>query len=101
MAQLLKTGGMSGILSSVLHSPGQKKTWMCSGAGLASKIIKSLQHLSLRKRWRELGGFNLGRKSLRGNFIDVHKCLVGESKENGTRSLSVVPSDRTRAISRT
>jgi len=55
-------------------------------------MIKGLERLSHKKR--ELGLFSLEMKSLRGNFINVYRYLVGESREYGARPFQVVPSDR-------
>lgn len=58
-------------------------------------MIKRLEHLSYVKRLRELGLYIL-EKRIRGDRINVYKCLIGWSKEDKVRVFSEVSSDRTR-----
>ena len=48
----------------------------------ATDIIKGLKHLSYKETLRELGWFNLEKRRLKGDLIDVYKYLIGKSKEN-------------------
>jgi len=58
--------------------------------------MKRMEHPSRDKRLREVGLVSLEKRRLGGNLIYVYKYLKRRCKENRTRLLSVVPSDRTR-----
>jgi len=51
----------------------------------ATKMSKELEHLSYKKRLRELGLFSLVKRRLRVNVINVSQHLMGVSKEGGVR----------------
>ena len=48
------------------------------------------------ERLRELGLFSLDKRKLRGNLVNMYKCLMEGIGDEGGRLFSVVPSDRTR-----
>lgn len=45
-------------------------------------MVNGLEHLSYKEILRELRWFNLKKRRLRGNPIDVYKHLMRNSKEN-------------------
>jgi len=53
-----------------------------------------LEHLTYDERLRELDPFGLEKRRLRAHIFCVYKYLLEESKEDGARLSSVVPSDR-------
>lgn len=59
-------------------------------------MIKGLKHLSHEERLKELGLFSLENRRLRADLINMYKFLKKESKEDGARLFSVMPSGRTK-----
>lgn len=48
----------------------------------ATGVVSGLEHLSYKEILRELEWFNLEKRRLRGNLIDIYKHLMRKSKEN-------------------
>lgn len=53
-------------------------------------MVKGLEHLTYKKRLRELEALNLEKRQLRGDLINVYKYLTGRGKQDGARFFSVV-----------
>ncbi|GAB0205727.1 hypothetical protein GRJ2_003038300 [Grus japonensis] len=62
----------------------------------AMKMMKRLEHLSYKRRPRDVGLFSLEKRKLNGDLINVYTYLKEGDIKDGARLLSVVPSDRTR-----
>lgn len=58
-----------------------------------TKMIRGVEHLSGDERLRQLGLFGLEKKRLRGDLINVQKCLKGGCPEDGTGLFLVVLSN--------
>jgi len=58
-------------------------------------MIKGLEHLPYEERLSNLGLFNLEKKRLRGDFINVYKYLKCGSQRDTANLFSVVCRDRT------
>jgi len=62
----------------------------------ATKMIRSLEHLSYEERLGDLGLFTIEKRRLRGNLINAYKYPQAGTKEDGARLFLVVSSHRTR-----
>jgi len=62
-----------------------------------TKPIKGLEHLSREEMLGEQGLFSLKETRLREILYNMCKHLMGKNEEEGTRLLSVEPTDKTRA----
>ncbi|KAJ7402721.1 hypothetical protein BTVI_83867 [Pitangus sulphuratus] len=60
------------------------------------KIIRGMEHLSYKKRLRELVLFTLEKRRLQGNLIAAFQYLKGAYKKEGERLFTGMCSDRTR-----
>ena len=58
--------------------------------------MKGWEHLTQEESLRELRLLSLKIRWLQGDLINLYKYVMGESKEEGARLISEVPSDRTR-----
>lgn len=59
-------------------------------------MMKGMEHLLYKEKWRELRLINLEKKRLTGNFVSVFQYLMGGSKECKVRLFSVFPHVQTR-----
>jgi len=59
-------------------------------------MIKQVEHLSYKKRLREVGLFSLKKGRVREDHTNVYKHLNGGCKEVRARLFPAVPRDRTR-----
>lgn len=64
-------------------TPQNKRDQERHGHQRDMKIMKRLEHLSYKERLRETGLFSLEKRSLRADFVDVYKHLMGRCKEDG------------------
>ena len=62
-------------------------------------MIKDQEHLPYEERPSNMGLFSLGKRRLRGDLINVYKCLKGGGRQmDEARLFSVVRSSRPRAM---
>ena len=63
-------------------------------------MIRGLEHLSNKKRLRELGLFSLEKRKLQGDLIEAFQYLKGAYKQEGERLFTWVDSGRTSQLTR-
>lgn len=60
------------------------------------KVMMALEHLPYKERMRELWLFSLEKRRLKEGLTNMYKYVKGRCKEDRTRLLSLVASERTR-----